>query len=283
MTDVLDFVAEPWRSGIGLRALAEVSLVGAFGGALGFWVLSFGLAYGAESLAHGLLPGLVLAAVVGAPLLVGALAGVLAAAALVGAAGRDERVGRDAATAVAVTGMLGLGGMLALVPDAPARLGDLLFGDPLSAGAADLVAAAALLVLGAGLLAALHRPLAAVAFDPSGAASLGVRPGRVLMALLALLAVTLTVAVQGLGNLLVLAVLVAPPVALRRHVASPAAAMLAGGAVAAAAGVAGLYASYHLELAAGASVALALCMAAAAGAALPARIRTASGVGLPGD
>jgi zinc/manganese transport system permease protein/manganese/iron transport system permease protein len=73
------------------------------------------------------------------------------------------------------------------------------------------------------------------------------------------------VAVQGLGSLLVLAVLVAPSVAVRGRARSPRAAMLAGAGVAAAAGVSGIYASHHLGSAAGASVALALCLAAALG------------------
>jgi ABC-type Mn2+/Zn2+ transport system permease subunit len=275
MPDLVDFLLEPFRSGIGQRALAEVVLVAAIGGALGFWVLTFGLAYGAESLAHGLLPGLVAAALVGVPLLLGGLAGIAVAALLVWLAGRDERVGTDAATAVAVTGMLGLGGVLALAPDLPPRLGELLFGDPLSARAQDLAAAGGLVVLGGLALAALHRPLAAVAFDREAARSLGLGTGRVTIALLGLVAATLAVAVQGLGNLLVLAVLVAPPVAVRRHASTPARAMLGGGAVAVVAGVAGLYASYHLEIAAGASVALALCLAAGVGAALPPRGRRA--------
>jgi ABC-type Mn2+/Zn2+ transport system permease subunit len=269
--DLIDPLLEPWRSGIGQRALLEVVLVGAIGGALGFWVVAYGLAYGAESLAHGLLPGLVVATIVGAPPLLGALAGIVVAAALVGVAGRDERIGADTATAVAVTGMLGLGGVLALAPESPPRLEDLLFGGPLSVTGGDLVAAGALALVGAAALLALHRPLAAVALDRPAAGSLGIRPGLVLGALLAIVAVTLTVAVQGLGNLLVLAVLVAPPVAVRRHARTPAGSMIAGAAVAVLAGVAGLYASYHLEVAAGAAVALALCLAAALGAVLPPR------------
>lgn len=269
--ELVDPLLEPWRSGLGQRALAEVTLIGAIGGALGFWVVTFGLAYGAESLAHGLLPGVVTAALMGAPLLAGALVGIVAAAVVVAAAGRDPRVGTDTATAVAVSGMLGAGGLLALVPEVPPRLGDLLFGDPLSVGPADLLAAAVLLVLGGTALAALHRPLAVVAFDPGPARTLGIGAGAVLAALLVLVAATLAVAVQGLGNLLVLAVLVAPAVAVRRHARSPARAMVGGAAVAIAAGVVGLYASYHLEVAAGAAVALALCIAAALGAALPAR------------
>jgi ABC-type Mn2+/Zn2+ transport system permease subunit len=271
VTEVVDFLVEPWRSGLGQRALLEVVLIGLIGGALGFWVVTFGLSYGAESLAHGLLPGLVAAALLGAPLFAGALVGIVAASAVVGVAGRDPRVGTDTATAVAVTGMLGAGGLLALVPDVPPRLGDLLFGDPLSAGAADLAASGALVALGGAVLMALHRPLSAVAFDRQATPSLGVRPGAVLAALLALLAVTLAVASQGLGNLLVLAVLVAPAVAVRRHVRTPARAMAAGAAVAVVASVTGLYASQHLEVAAGAAVALALCVAAVVGSAIPAR------------
>ena len=263
--DLLDVILDPWRSGIDRRAIAEVVLLGGFCGALSFWVASYRLSYPAESLAHGLLPGLVLAALAGVPLLLGAGAGVAAAAGLVAVAGRDERIGSDTATAVVVSGMFGLGGLLALSPDAPARLEELLFGDPLGVSDSDLAASAALAAIGGASLYALHRPLTAVAFDPPSAASAGLPPARVRLALLLVLAAALAVAVQGLGSLLVLAVLVAPAVAVRGRVRSPGAAMLAGAAVAAVAGLAGIYASHHLGTAAGASVALALCLAAVAG------------------
>ena len=168
--EVLDFLLEPLRSGIGRRAVLEIALLGAFCGALGFWVVTERLAYGAESLAHGLLPGLVLAAIAGAPLLLGALGGALTAAALLALAVRDERIGPDGGTAVAVTGLVGLGALLAFVPDSPQRLEELLFGDPLGVTDGDLAAAAALLGLGGVALAALHRPLTAVAVDSAGAA-----------------------------------------------------------------------------------------------------------------
>jgi ABC-type Mn2+/Zn2+ transport system permease subunit len=263
-------------SGIELRAMLELVLAGGFCGALGFWVVSERLAYGAESLSHGLLPGLVLAGLAGAPLLLGALGGALVAAALIALAVRDPRPGTDAGTAVAVTGLVGLGSLLALAPDAPQRLEELLFGDPLGVTTGDLVAAAVLLAAGGTALAALHRPLVSSALDAGGATALGLRPGLVRLALLALLALAIAVTVQGLGALLVLAVLVAPPVAVRRHVRTPSGAMLAGAALAAASGVAGIQLSSAAGTAAGASVALVLCAAAAAGAALPRRASTLS-------
>lgn len=268
---MLDALLDPFRSGIGQRALVEVVLVGALSGALGFWVARFRLVYGAESLAHGLLPGLVAAALVGAPLLAGAAGGLAVAVVLLALAARDEAVGPDTATAVVVTGLVGLGGLMALAPASPPRLDELLFGDPLAAGTADLVAAGVLALAGLAALAALHRPLVAVAFDPAGAAALGLRPALVRLALLALLGAAVAVGVRGLGSLLVLAAIVAPPVAVRRLAATPARAMAAAALVAAAAGVAGLYASFHLEVAAGAAIALALCAAAAAGGLVPVR------------
>jgi ABC-type Mn2+/Zn2+ transport system permease subunit len=271
--EVLDFILEPVRSGIGRRALLEVALIGAFCGALGFWVVTERLAYGAESLAHGLLPGLVLATIAGAPLLLGAAGGALVAAALLALATRDERIGPDAGTAVAVTGLVGLGALLAFAPETPKRLEELLFGDPLGVTSGDLVAACLLLAAGGLALTALHRPLSAAAFDNIGAAALGVRPALLRLALLALLALAIAVAVQGLGALLVLAVLVAPPVAVRRHARTPGRAMLAGAALAVLAGAVGIEVSFHAGSAAGASVALALCAAAALGAALPTRAR----------
>jgi ABC-type Mn2+/Zn2+ transport system permease subunit len=266
--EAIDFVLDPLRSGIDRRALLELALVGSLCGALGFWVVTERLAYSAESLSHGLLPGLVLAALAGAPLLLGAAGGAIAAALLIAFAARDVRIGPDSGTAVAVTGLVGLGALLALAPDSPQRLEELLFGDPLGVTDGDLVAAAALVVLGGAALAALHRPLAAMAFDRAGAAATGLRPGPVRLALFLLLAAAVAVAVQGLGALLVLAVLVAPPVAVRGHATSPGRAMLAGAAVAIAAAVVGIEVSFHAHSAAGASVALALCAAAALGAAL---------------
>ena len=266
--EAIDFILDPLRSGIDRRALLELALVGSLCGALGFWIVTERLAYGAESLSHGLLPGLVLAVLAGTPLLLGAAGGALAAALLIAFASRDARVGPDAGTAVAVTGLVGLGALLALAPDSPQRLEELLFGDPLGVTDGDLLAAAALLLLGGTALAVLHRPLAALAFDADGAAAAGIRAGSVRVALLILLAAAVAVAVQGLGALLVLAVLIGPPVAVRSHARTPARAMLAGAGVAIAAAVVGMEVSFHAHGAAGASVALALCAAAALGSAL---------------
>jgi ABC-type Mn2+/Zn2+ transport system permease subunit len=107
-----------------------------------------------------------------------------------------------------------------------------------------------------------------MAFDATGAAAAGLRPALLRLVLLVLLAAAVAVSVQGLGALLVLAVLVGPPLAVRHHARTPARAMIGGAAVAVLAGIVGIEVSFHAHSAAGASVALALCAAAVLGTAL---------------
>jgi ABC-type Mn2+/Zn2+ transport system permease subunit len=252
---VWDALSGPWQDGTLLRAFAEVALIGALGGVLGCWIVLYGLSYGAESLAHALFPGLVAAALLGAPIVIGGAAGLIVAAVAVAAAGRVPRIGGDTAIAVVVTTMFGLGVLLALSPSSPPGIGGLLFGDVLGLSDGDLLLSLGLAV---GVLAALrllHGRLLAVGFDRAGARALGAAPALVDTALLVLIALAILVAVQGLGNLLVVAVLIAPAATARllaRRVA-PMMALAAGLAIAA--GVAGLYLSYYANTAGGASIA----------------------------
>ncbi len=257
----LSWLGEPWGEPLVRRAMVEVALLGLAGGAVGCWVVLQGLSYGAESLAHALLPGLVLAALVGAPLLAGSAAGLLLAAGAVAAAGRLRVVGGDVAVAVVVTTMFGLGVLLALSPRTPTGLSELMFGDPLGVGDADLAAAAALAVVVGLALWRLHGHLLAVGFDRPSAGALGTRPARVDLALLLLLALVLLVAVRGLGNLLVVALVVGPAVTARLF-ARRLPAMLAGSiALAVLGAIGGLTLSFHAGTAAAPSVALVLVAA----------------------
>ena len=239
------------------RALAEVLILAVACGPLGVWVLLYRQSYAAESLSHAMLPGLVVASLAGVSLVLGAAAGVLVAAAAIALAGRDERLGGDVGVAVAIASLFGLGALLALSPDVPARLGELLFGDLLGVTGGDLLEAAVLAGAVAVALLLGHRRLALSAFDRAAAPSLGARPARWELILLVLLAVCTVAAVRGLGNLLVVALILAPAAAALNLVRRLPAALALAAALAGLAGVLGLFASYHLDVAAGASVALA--------------------------
>jgi len=277
---VLHVLAEPWSEPIMRRAFAEVVLLGIAGGALGCWVIFYRLSYSAESLAHSLLPGLVAAALLGLPLLLGGAVGIVVAAIAIAVAARTPTIGRDTAVAVVVTALLGLGVLLALSPAVPAGLAELLFGDVLGVSDADLLSAALLVVAVVAALAILHGRLLAVGFDRMSARGLGVAPAAVDAALLVLVALAVLVAVQGLGNLLVVAVLIAPAATARLLTHRMGAMLVAAAAIAIVAAIAGLYLSYYAGTAAGASIAgmlvAAYLVAAGVRALLPSRARSAT-------
>lgn len=261
MSSALHALADPWSEPVMRRAFTEVALLGVTGGVLGCWLVLYSLSYSAESLAHSLLPGLVVAALLGLPLLLGGAAGILAAALAIAVAGRAPEISNDTAVAVVVTALFGLGVLLALSPESPPGLQGLLFGDVLGASDGDLALAAVLAVTALAALTSLHGRLALVGFDRSNARGLGVAPVAVDAALLVLLAVALLIAVQGLGNLLVVAVLIAPAASARLVARRLAPMMALSAAIAVGSSLGGLYLSYYARTAAGASIAAILVAA----------------------
>jgi ABC-type Mn2+/Zn2+ transport system permease subunit len=243
--------AEPFMR----RALVELLLLGLVGGLVGCWVVLYELAYSTESLAHALFPGLVVAALVGLPLVLGGATGVLIAAGAIALVAAAPSIGRDTGVAVVITTLFALGVVLALSPGSPPGIDGLLFGDLLGVTPADIAVSAALTAatLAAGL--ALYRPLIAVGFDRGSARAFGARPLPVELALLALVAVAVLVGVRALGNLLVVALIVGPAASARLLVRRLHAMMAAAVLIAWASGLAGLYLSYYVDVAAGAAVA----------------------------
>lgn len=257
LASVGSFVGDPLADPLVRRAALEVVLIGVAAGALGCWIVHYELSYAAESVAHCMLPGLVVAALAGVPLVLGGAAGLALGVAVIGLLLRVPQIGRDIAVAIAVTTLFGLGALLALGAETPPDLQASLFGDVLGVSDGDLALAASLAALIVVALALAHPRLLATGFDPAGARAIGVRAGAMEGVLLGLLAVSVLVAVQGLGNLLAVAALIGPA-AIARTLWSRMAPMMAGAIlIAIASGLIGLYASYHLELAAGASIAAA--------------------------
>jgi ABC-type Mn2+/Zn2+ transport system permease subunit len=252
---MIDFVTDPLGQEFIRRALLEVGLISLAGGALGCWVVFYGVSYAAESLSHALFPGLVVAALLGIPLLAGGIPGIAVAAIAIALIGRVPGIGRDTAVAVVVTAFFGLGALLALSPDSPPGIQSLLFGDILAPSDSDLLIAALLAAVVVLSLFPLHWRLLAVAFDRSTARALGASPALADGAVLILLAAAVLVAAQGLGTLLAVAALVGPAATVRVFTHRVPSMMLAASLLGICTGVIGLYLSYHAGVAAGASIA----------------------------
>lgn len=255
---LLDLATAPFTTGIAQRALIEIAIVGAVGGVLGCWIVLSERAYAAESLAHGMLPGLVVAALIGVPLAVGGAVGIAVAAVAIAAVRRLPGVGEDSAVAVAVTTLFGLGVLLALEPEVPAGISGLLFGDILGASTGDVAVTAILATAILTVLWLLHWRLLTVGFDRTAARAVGVATAPVDVVSMVLLAAAVLVAVQGLGTLLVIAVLVAPAATARLIARRLVPMMALAAAIAVAAGAVGLTVSYYADLAAGAAIAAVL-------------------------
>jgi manganese/iron transport system permease protein len=257
VTTLLDHLIEPFRLGLMQRALVQVAVISAVGGAVGCFVVIRGLSFTGESLAHTVLPGVVAAYAIGVSLLLGAavLAAVTVAISLL--AQRDRRVAEDTAMGVAFAGLFPLGVILLALQSNPTRsLSDFLFGDVLANSRGDVVATVVIsLVILAGL-AALQRAALACSFDRAYAASIGFRPGLVDALLLSLVAATVVVAILAVGNVLALALLIAPAATARLLVGRIVPMMLLAAVLGACSGFVALELSYWWGLAAGSAVVL---------------------------
>jgi ABC-type Mn2+/Zn2+ transport system permease subunit len=251
-------LGEPWTEPLVRRAALDLLLLGIASGALGCWILLYGLSYSTESLSHALFPGLVIATLAGIPLLVGGALGLATAVVAITLVQRVQGIGADSAIAVAITFLVGAGALLALSQSSPPGLGEILFGDVLAVSDGDLLTSGILAVSVVFALRLLHEQLLVVGFDRAAAPVLGAKPLLTELALLALIAATIVVAVQALGNLLVLALLVGPA-SIARLLTDRLLPMMGVATVAAiVGGVAGLYLSYWAGTAGGASIAAAI-------------------------
>jgi ABC-type Mn2+/Zn2+ transport system permease subunit len=258
---MFDFLTDPLSQEFMRKALLEIGLISLASGALSCWVIFYGVSYAAESLSHALFPGLVIAALAGVPILVGGIPGIAVAALAIALVGRVPGIGRDTAVAVVVTAFFGLGALLALSPESPPGIQSLLFGDILAPSDSDLEIAAGLTVAVAISLLVLHWRLLTVAFDRTTATSLGTSPTVADLIVLILLAAAVLVAAQGLGTLLAVAALVGPAATARLFTHRLRSMMLAASALGVGTGIVGLYLSFYVGIAAGASIAACIVVA----------------------
>lgn len=239
-----------------VRSLAELLLLSITAGLLGSWIVLYRQAYATEALAHALLPGVVGAALLGLPLLAGGAVGALAGAGLIGLARRSPLIDAPTAIGVATTTLLAAGALLAVVNPPSAGLEERLFGDLLGVRSPDLIAAGVLAIVVAFVLALAHHRLLATGFDRTAARAAGIRTGRVELLVTVLAAAALLVALRGVGNLLVVAVLVGPALSASRITRRIAPMLAVAVALAAGCSVAGLYLAYLAGIPAAPAVAL---------------------------
>jgi ABC-type Mn2+/Zn2+ transport system permease subunit len=253
---VLELLTEPFAFAFLRNALYAGLATVVASSLIGTWVVIRGMSFMGDALAHGVLPGIAVAYIVGGNLLLG---GAISAAFMIGGvtlASARTRLGEDVSIGLLFVGMLAAG--VAIISRGGAYAGDLttiLFGEPLGVTAADVRVTVIGAVVTLVAVVVLYRPFLVLSFSRAKAQVLGLRPGLTHLAMLALIAGVVIVSFRTVGTLLVFALLVAPPATAalvsRRVPVMMLVAMLVGGLAV----VAGLLLSYHLQVATGPAIA----------------------------
>ncbi len=262
----MTFLTDPWgwwvepftANGFMRSALAAGLLAVLATSVVGTWVVLRGMSFLGDALAHGVLPGIALAFVLGVHTTIGALAAALAMMAGISLIRTWSPLPEDTSIGILFVGFLALA-VVILSSQSGSYTGDLnrfLFGSITAVSRGDLIgqaAAAAVSVIG---VVVFYRALLVMTFDEVQAQLLGLRPRLAHGVLLVLLAVSIVSSFRAVGNLLVFAFLVAPPATAVLLVRRVPVIMVVAVALGSASVVIGLLISFHQGSAAGATMAL---------------------------
>jgi ABC-type Mn2+/Zn2+ transport system permease subunit len=238
------------------RALLVGGLLGAACGVLGCFIVLRGMAFAGDALAHAVLPGVVVAYLLGVSLLAGALVAGLLTAFIMSAISNAGRVRDDTAIGIAFTGAFALGIALLSRVRAYTHLTHILLGNILGIAPPDAWLAGALLVLVIGSVGLWYRELLVSSFDPLYARAIGWNVGRIQLGLMALIAFAVVVGIQAVGVILITSLLVTPAATARLLASRLQVMLILAALLGCIAAVLGLYASYFLEIASSAAIVL---------------------------
>lgn len=257
MTDILDVFIKPFEYSFMVRALVVSVCVGVMCPLLGVYVVNRGLGFMGDAMAHSVMPGMVLAFILGISPFLGAIPTGIAVAFAIGYLGRKFRVSEDTSLGIMFAALFSIGlVMISLSKGISVRVEDILLGQILAVSSIDVVVTLSLAVLVLMIIGVLHRQLVFTSFDSLGATVIGL-PTRLLdYLLLVSLALVIVVSLQAVGIVLVVAMLITPAAAGALLVRRFTRVMLVSVVVGVFSAVCGLYAAYHLNIPSGPSMTL---------------------------
>ena len=254
---IFDPFLEPFGYSFMVRALIVSVLVGIICPIIGSYVVTRGLAFMGDALAHAILPGIVIAFLIGISPFIGAIPVGVAVAILIGYLSRRTGISEDTSIGILFAGLFALGlVLLTTTRGLPVDLEDLLLGQVLGVSRLDVYVTLGLVGVVLLVLYGFHKELVFASFDPMGATVVGLPTGVLNYLLLVMLAVVIVVALQAVGIVLVIAMLVTPAATAYLLVRRFLSIMVLGAVLGAMAAVAGLYLSFYLNLPSGPAMSL---------------------------
>jgi ABC-type Mn2+/Zn2+ transport system permease subunit len=254
----LNYLVDPFANNEFMRlALFGGILVACTCAIAGTFVVLRGLAFVGDALAHGVLPGIATAMLLGFSGILGAAVGAAVMMGGVSIVTRKFRLSGDTAIGLLFVGMLALG--VVITSRSTSFVGDLariLFGELLGITTTDLAWQFAALVIVGAIAFVSRRPFLLLSVDDGLARTSGFSARLFHNVMLTMVAITVIASFQTVGSLLVLGMLIAPAATgslFARRIESM---MLIAALVGSLSTYIGLLISYHYDLAAGASIVL---------------------------
>ena len=253
---LIELLVEPLQYDFMIRALITAVASSAVCAVLSCWLILIGWSLMGDAVSHAVLPGVVLAYIVGVPYSIGAAASGFIAVALIGALRSTSGLKEDAAIGAVFSTFFALGLVLISVTPSQIDLNHIIFGSLLGVSDTDLIQVLTLSGAVLIVLLAMRRNFTLFAFDPGHAHTIGLNPRLLAATLLGLLALTSVVALQAVGVVLVVALLIIPGATAFMLTTSIQRMLLIAPATAVFSALAGVYLSYYLDTSTGPTVVL---------------------------
>ena len=254
---MLDPLVDPLAYAFFVRALAAATIVGVVCSVVGCYMVLRGLAFMGDAISHAAFPGVVAAYLLKVPFYLGAVVAAVGTALLIGRISRHANLRGDTVIGVLFAGMFALGVfMFSTIRNYVGDLFGFLFGEILAISTADLIALSVLGAIVLAIVAVLWKEFLYATFDPLGAAASGLRVGLLDDLFLALIALTIVVSLQAVGIILVVAMLVTPAATAQLLTQRFGRLIAIAVAIGIACPIAGLYLSFWLDTASGATIVL---------------------------
>jgi ABC-type Mn2+/Zn2+ transport system permease subunit len=253
----MDWLLDPLQFNFVIRALIAATLVGIICPVLGTYIILQGMSFFGDALAHTILPGVVIAFLLGWPLAVGALIVGVFTALGIGVLTDHGALKEDTAIGVIFVGMFALGiALLSTVGNYTIDLAHFLFGNLLSVSVSDLW-----IIFGLGFvvllaIALFYKEFLVIAFDPILAQTLRLHTVFFRYLLLILIAITIVASLQVVGIALALAMFITPAATASLMSRRLPTMMGISAMLGVFSSVVGLYASFYLNIASGAAIVL---------------------------
>lgn len=252
----MNVLLEPLAFDFMRYALVIAVLVAVPTGLLSCFLVLKGWSLMGDAISHAILPGVVVAYMVGAPLAAGAFVAGMGCALATGYLKANSRVKQDTVMGVVFSGMFALGLVLYTSISSDVHLDHILFGDMLGVEPADLWQSGLIALVTTGLILMKWRDLVLHAFDPVQARVSGLPVNLLHYGLLTLLSLTIVGALKAVGLILAIALLIAPGAVAFLITRSFGAMLAASVALSVAAGVCGVWLSFYLDSAPGPTIVL---------------------------